>query len=389
MITTSLIYRKIAGRLSAKEEKAFEYWLGESEEHVLFYERMRELFIREPGREALSEEEVERAWRAYKTIMENVRRQKRRRCDLLAWKVAASVAVIVTAGFFLYLSNYVEKRATTVTQELPQSKHAAVLELANGSVHYLERKDYDIREEAGKRISVDTSGVSYAGGDMLHQEGENVAYNKLSVPRGCEYKIELEDGTVVWVNSDSQLEYPVVFSKGRREVTLRGEAYFEVKRDTARPFVVRTGTQNITVLGTSFGVTAFGEEMYEYTTLVSGRVRVSSDEGKECVVLEPGMQAYYDKSRRKMEAREVNVAEFVSWKDGKYMFWRKRLEEVLNTLARWYDFEVFYQNQDMKDIVLSGEVERFEDFNCLLRLLEEVSDVKFSVSGRVVQVMRK
>lgn len=355
----------------------------------MFYERMRELFIREPGREALSEEEVERAWRAYKTIMENVRRQKRRRRDLLAWKVAASVAVIVTAGFFLYLSNYVEKRATTVTQELPQSKHAAVLELANGSVHYLERKDYDIREEAGKRISVDTSGVSYAGGNMLHQEGENVAYNKLSVPRGCEYKIELEDGTVVWINSDSQLKYPVVFSKERREVTLRGEAYFEVKRDTARPFIVRTGTQKITVLGTSFGVTAFGEEMYEYTTLVSGRVRVSSDEGKECVVLEPGMQACYDKSRRKMEAREVNVAEFVSWKDGKYMFWRKRLEEVLNTLARWYDFEVFYQNQDMKDIVLSGEVERFEDFNCLLRLLEEVSDVKFSVSGRVVQVMRK
>ncbi|MFR1240329.1 MAG: FecR family protein [Butyricimonas faecihominis] len=124
---------------------------------------------------------------------------------------------------------------------------------------------------------------------------QDIIYNKLSVPRGGEYRIELEDGTKVWINSASRLRYPVVFSDDTREVYLEGEAYFEVQRDEARPFIVHSGEQKVTVLGTSFGISCYASEANDYTTLVSGKVKVDFERGKQSFVLEPGMQVAYSK----------------------------------------------------------------------------------------------
>ena len=198
----------------------------------------------------------------------------------------------------------------------------------------------------------------------------------------------MEDGTKVWINSASRLRYPVVFSGNIREVYLEGEAYFEVQREGDRPFIVHSGEQKVTVLGTSFGISCYASEANDYTTLVSGKVKVDFERGKQSFVLEPGMQVAYNKESGMVRERRVDVAEFVAWKEGKYVFKQKRLEDILSTLSRWYDFEVFYQNSEMKEVLFSGELRRFDDFNYLLQLIERTSDVKFIIDKKVVQVVR-
>lgn len=190
------------------------------------------------------------------------------------------------------------------------------------------------------------------------------------------------------MNSESRLRYPVAFFNDTREVYLEGEAYFEVQRDANRPFIVHAGEQKVTVLGTSFGISCYASEVNDYTTLVSGKVKVDFERGKQSFVLEPGMQVAYDKKSGIATERKVDVAEFVAWKNGKYVFKQKRLEDILSTLSRWYDFEVFYQNEDVKESLFSGELRRFDDFNYLLRLIERTSDVKFIIDKKVVRVMK-
>ena len=192
----------------------------------------------------------------------------------------------------------------------------------------------------------------------------------------------------MWLNSASRLNYPVAFAGESREVYLEGEAYFEVKRDTARPFVVHAGEQDITVLGTSFGVTCYAGEVSDYTTLVSGKVKVNFRKTDKSYVLQPGMQVAFNKESGVVTERNVDVAEYVAWKDGVYVFKQKRLEDILTTLARWYDFQVFYRSEDVKNVMFSGEIKRFGDFSYLLSLIERTSDVKFVIDKKVVQVMR-
>lgn len=142
------------------------------------------------------------------------------------------------------------------------------------------------------------------------------------------------------------------------------------------------------MLGTSFGMTCYANEVNDYTTLVSGKVKVELQQGKQAFVLKPGTQVEYNKESGMVRERRVDVAEFVAWKEGKYVFKQKRLEDILSTLSRWYDFEVFYQNSEMKEVLFSGELRRFDDFNYLLQLIERTSDVKFIIDKKVVQVVR-
>lgn len=382
MVTTSLIYRKMKGMLSEEEERVFEEWLREDEAHVLYYERLRGVFDGEMDGEGCSAEELDHAWMEFERFTREFRVRRRRRIVARWTRVAAVVVFIVCVGLVWFLNDYMRHEESDRELVSIGNGKVAVLELANGSQVFLRDGVDTLREESGERIVVTGRQISYKEGKVA----DSISYNRLRVPRGCEYQLSLGDGTVVWVNSDSYLEYPVSFGEDKREVLLRGEAYFEVKRDTTRPFVVRTGNQRITVLGTSFGVTAYGEDSQEYTTLVSGRVRVDFQDRKEGIVLEPGTQVVRDKVNGEVLKRKVNVAEFVAWKDGKYVFYRKRLEDILNILSRWYDFEVFYVNDSAKDIVLSGEMERFDDFNQVLHLMEQASDVRFVVKDKTVLV---
>ena len=386
-ISASLIYRKIEGKLSVVEEERFEAWLKEGQEHREYYERMRRMYQQENVQD-VGIGGIQDVWAVFEKRVQGQRKIERKRRWMWVMSAAAAVAIVLCCCLFVYYRANTEQKVNVAVQKIVPGQYNAVLEMADGSTYQLGEQQYSLQEKTGNQIKVDSTLLSYLPVNKRSDVLQDIVYNKLSVPKGGENRIELEDGTKVWINSASRLRYPVVFSSNSREVYLEGEAYFEVQRDVDRPFIVHSGEQKVTVLGTSFGISCYASEANDYTTLVSGKVKVDFERGKQSFMLEPGMQVAYNKESGIAIEKKVDVAEFVAWKNGKYIFNQKRLEDILSTLSRWYDFEVFYRNEDVKEVLFSGELRRFDDFSYLLRLIERTSDVKFVIDKKVVQVMR-
>ena len=151
---------------------------------------------------------------------------------------------------------------------------------------------------------------------------------------------------------------------------LKGEAYFEVHKDSLRPFVVRMNGSEVTVLGTSINVNTNGDDGQIYTTLVNGSVRVSSVKIGQAEVLKPGMQSVMDVQSGQLTVREVDVEPYVAWREGRFVFRAMTLDLIMRQLQRWYDFEVFYQNPEMAEKRVGFKLEKYEHVDSLLKILE-------------------
>ena len=165
---------------------------------------------------------------------------------------------------------------------------------------------------------------------------------------------------------------------------MKGEAYFDVKRDTNKPFIVEANSLEVRVLGTEFGVRAYQDETCIRTTLKKGKVSVEN-EGSG-VVLTPGMQASFDKETSKMDVQEVNVDLFLAWKDGRLVFDNCSLENILKDLGKWYDFDVRYEREDTRLIPFSLNIKKHDAFAEVLHLLEDTGCVEFDIEDNIVIV---
>lgn len=261
----------------------------------------------------------------------------------IAW--GSSIAVVLILMFvwghpWEYRGDMQELVKKTQHIILPGS-NAAILKLADGRMIEIGKQPLELKDIQGCVVKYENGRLSYSSGE---EDRVTEAYNELVVPVGGECHVLLDDGTEVWLNADSKLKYPIAFSGESREVILSGEAYFDVKKD-ARPFVVSLECGDITVLGTSFGVSAY-PGYPNYTTLVKGSVRFTSLR-QEQVVLTPGEQAIVDISGT-LEKRNVDVEEFVGWKDGMFIFKDKPLAEIMKILERWYGVNVIFQDERLK-----------------------------------------
>lgn len=207
-------------------------------------------------------------------------------------------------------------------------------------------------------------------------------YNTLRVPKGGEYSLVLADGTEVRLNSESSLRFPVAFEKGKREVYLEGEAFFKVAPDQTSPFHVYAEGKDVCVLGTSFDVCAYDNDSYFSATLVTGKVRVDADH-KE-FLLEPSERYVQNRKTGETVVEKVDVNQYISWLEGKIRFKNERLEDIIKKLERWYDFEIFYANEDVKDMKFRGVINKYDPFDRVLKKLEQTTDIRFSIQGTTV-----
>ena len=207
--------------------------------------------------------------------------------------------------------------------------------------------------------------------------------NRIEVPRGGEFSLELADGSQVWLNAESELRYPARFSGDKRAVYLKGEAYFSVATDSARPFVVEAEGVSVRVYGTEFNVSTQQEGRVE-TVLVRGAVGMRH--GEEEMRLEPNQLGVFVKADGSMRSQEVDVLPYVAWRTGDFVFKDETLESIMDKLARWYDLEVFFQNGDLRDVRLSGNLKRYKDVRELFRSFEKISEARFSVNGKTVVI---
>lgn len=209
------------------------------------------------------------------------------------------------------------------------------------------------------------------------------ALHTLVVPRGVNYNVELSDGTVVYLDADSQLEYPVYFAGERREVTVSGRAYFDVAHDAEHPFIVRTGRTEIQVFGTEFCVSAKGAQ--SVTTLVEGSVGLfDAGSGERLAVLTPGQQAVVSGDR--CEVRQVETLYQTAWKDGYFIFESKPVGSIMEELSAWYNID-YVLKDSLRNINITARIKRYDDIESVLDILSKTRSVNFKRDGRVITVM--
>ena len=307
----------------------------------------------------------------------------------LRWSIAASIILLVGLFVGRTISGV---RDIHEEQELAKSvmqpgTSKAILMMADGKEVVLEQgQNLNILLNERVRVATSSQGIVYEehGKGMVTEE-----YNKLTTPVGGEYSLVLSDGTKVFLNADSELKYPVEFSDGKRIVDLKGEAYFEVHKDSLRPFIVRINGAEVTVLGTSFNVNTYGDDGQIYTTLVNGAVRVSSVKNGQAEVLKPGMQSVMDVQSGQLTVREVDVEPYVAWREGRFVFRAMTLDLIMRQLQRWYDFEVFYQNPELKDYEFRGVIKRDMDLDKVLSVIKVTTNVDFEVKGKVITIIKR
>ena len=211
-----------------------------------------------------------------------------------------------------------------------------------------------------------------------------VLYHTITIPRGGEYDLLLSDGSRLRMNSESEVRVPVTFEKGQREVFMKGEIYFDIVRDSLAPFVVHTRQGDIRVLGTSFNVRDYQDEDFLETTLVDGKV--AFERKGDCSYLKPGEQLRLNKKNGKTTVEAVDVLLYCSWKDGRFVFEKQRLEEIMNTIARWYNIEVFYESSSVKDILFTGNIKRYSDLDQVVNMLKLINKIDIDIKDRNVFV---
>ena len=206
-----------------------------------------------------------------------------------------------------------------------------------------------------------------------------VKTKRLSTPRGMDFKVILPDGSEVWLNAESTIEFPTAFHDGLRQVRLQGEAYFKVAHDERSPFIVTSEQMNVRVLGTSFNIRAYADEPQMFITLESGALAMNGQS------IKPGEQLIYDKESQSILIREVNTKEHVSWHEGHFLFRNERLEDILHYLARWYDFTYTFADEEAKNVRIGAYFERYNSLQPILNMLKRTELVDFEVKGKNIR----
>ena len=308
--------------------------------------------------------------RAFAAFKERSRDSRSRTGVILRWSGVAAAVGCVLGAYLLFRADDITPPPPS--QEIASGGKRAFLKLTNGDTVCIENDAATIYERHGTVINYHDGALSYPNQKNITE----LVYNELIVPRAGESQLILADGTKVWLNSESKLTYPIVFAGEERKIVLEGEAFFEVAKDR-KPFIVSTWLGEVRVLGTSFDIKAYREEEKVFTTLVAGKVCFS---GSQTVEITPGEQVIAF-STGEVKKRSVNVAEYMGWKNGLFVFENQRLEEIMTTLSRWYDVTVEYQDERLKEIEFTGDLKRYDHINRFMNVITTTGEVKYTITG--------
>ncbi|GGH16329.1 FecR family protein [Pedobacter zeae] len=319
------------------------------------------------------------------TVDKPARSPKRVLMKSLKWAAAAVVFIVFSVTAYISLQ---KKKEHVFATDVAPGKNKAILTLADGKkISLSDALTGDVAKEAGFSIT------KTADGQLVYNidESESVddtRVNTIATPNGGEWQIRLPDGTKVWLNAASSMQYGLNIGKAKqRMVKLDGEAYFEVAKDNARPFIVETDKQLVEVLGTHFNINSYHDEIVTKTTLLEGSVRVLHKSTNETEILKPGDQSIVSASG--IDVKEADVDEAIAWKEGYFKFNNEKHASILRKLARWYNVEVEYADPQAKNVIYYGTVSRFEKISKVLTKLEQTGQVRFDIKGNKIIVHKE
>jgi transmembrane sensor len=293
--------------------------------------------------------------------------------NIFKYGVAASMVALISISLLLNKNNALNEPQKTVVAEnnIMIGSNKATLTLGNGTI---------IKLEKGKNY---TSGnVKSNGEELVYDSNANseseIASNYLTIPRGGQFFLKLADGTKVWLNSETQLKFPVAFVDGetRQIELLYGEAYFEVSPSTQHKgsrFKVKTQEQNIEVIGTEFNVKAYKDETNIYTTLVHGKVAISNTSTTQFLV--PNQQSKLDLKNNSITITPIDVYSEVAWKKGLFAFKKMSLNDIMKVLSRWYDVDVEFAKKDLGKVKFNGVLSKNQNLEDILLTIKNTNNI--------------
>lgn len=299
-------------------------------------------------------------------------------------RAAAAAAIIILTGggaFWALQQGRLTDAPTAASAALVvPGNNKAVLTLADGSVVTLDSAGNRVIQQGSTTIRQQGGQLQYAVQDDTAPAG----FNTLTTPKGGQYQVTLPDGTRVWLNASSALRFPTDFNEQERNVTLTGEAYFEVAANKNMPFKVAVNNMKVEVLGTHFNISAYADEHHSITTLLEGSVRVhNSGTG---VLLKPGQQALHNNNTADIRVSPGDTEGAIAWKNGYFKFSNENIQSVMRKISRWYNVEVEYRG-NVAHKALWGTISRFEHISEVIRMLELTGSIHLSMEGRKIIVM--
>ncbi len=389
-----LIYSSLAGKASDEECRKLKEWLEEDERHQALYNRLAATEQLSDLYELHRQVDADKAWSAF------VRKTNipERRVNIgKTLRYAAALLVLLLAGGALWYAQY-----TRVTPpEIPEAVQMAMYQSKeNGKqVAEVDVLSEELRvksEESLATVSGSQSDVDHSSLFTLHSsltKEQLLTARRMTTRHDKEFWVTLDDGSLVHLNYNTRLIYPEKFGRGDRNVILEGEAYFMVAKDKSRPFVVHTPDGSIRVLGTEFNVnTRINDNVNDndnndegrYRTevvLVKGSVAVTPTNGKE-QMMKPGEQCRISNTQCVIE--NVDVAPYVAWNTGTFVFDNCPLETAMKVLSHWYGFEVVYLNEAIKKERITGDFDRYVKPDQLLDAISKSSGLTMRKENKTI-----
>lgn len=398
--TAKLIIKSVLRTLSNQENIDFEKWLhipGNKE----FYQSI------------LKEEKFEHKTHFYKNLDKNAayskllkrienRGQLKRKPSFAfknIYKYAAVAILLISVGYYS-ISHFSSTPSLEINNatvlDLKPGYDKATLVLEDGTKVELEKNEF-VREQTLAEIKNENNALVYkpTNENSTAKSSKNIGTNTLFVPVGGIYKLVLPDGSKVWLNSSSSLKYPISFEGDKRIVELSGEAYFEVEKNPKRAFIVKTKTRDISVLGTSFNVSAYTDDIFFAATLAEGKIKLIRNDQKE-VYLKPGEQAIVGKeSLNTVDVKLVDPNVYSAWKNGTFFFENESLDNILRKVGRWYNFKTDFSDLELSKITFTGLASKEFPAKRLLDRISKSANVNYEIiqntenEEKLIKISRK
>ena len=372
-INKEIILKCLTGEAKESDMKWLLNWLESDSRNLDEYNRFKEVWEAIEVNRLKSSDTLEKSWKKFEqqVIIKNKKRRKRR---IQFIRAAASIAILLGIGSVLYLllsDDLHKKQIVTAKLEKPY------IISSNGKKHILNPRKQTIRYDEILDL------VSYNQEQQKHTLEPEI--NELIVPRGYRINLELSDGSVVWLNSETRLRYPLQFTGDTRRLCLTGEGFFKVKHSDTKPFIVETTNLEIEVLGTSFNVSAFNNEDQITTTLIEGSVRLHTTNDQEDIILKPNQCGVYFLSDHKIQVHDVDTELNASWINGYYTFKSETMDIVIQKLVRSYGIPISIADKELKKYEFSGKLDLKDTLYEVLEVLKLVAPIEYcETDGKII-----
>lgn len=354
---SDILYEYLKGKVSADEETMIECWLKKEENAKFFLKIKNSGFLYE----GLSELQKVDSADAYRQLRRKMKRVNRRRYLLRGTIVAACAVLLAVLGNRIYFRESVLPQTVDIVASLQSQDEYTILQTETGEVKYLPDTVVSLAQLPLPEVPVVMKG----------KKGPD--YNVLSTSKRRMIEVTLADSTKIWLNGESTLRYPGVFDTLKREVYLKGEAYFEVAKERNRPFIVRTGPADIRVVGTSFNLNTNGKDTC-VTTLVEGCIKMSSPQHDEVTIYAGHQIGLY---KEELRVRQVETGYYTAWKNNCFAFHEEYLGNIIRYLESWYDCRIGITAGELKNLRYSTILYRYPTVEQVLNIISRTGDFEF------------